>query len=99
MTTLTNNLQRGTTCLGQEYPEEYDTPGSNQISERLGRVELLLQRLVSKIEQYDEEEKAQKNLHSPESLGTNDVPTPYSSNTITQHTVPVVSIFGNQVPS
>jgi hypothetical protein len=92
-------LQRGTTCLSQEHPEEYDTPGNNQLSTRLGRVELLLERLLAKIEGQDDEEKAQKDLHTPESLGTNDVPTPFCSNVAAQDNIPLLSLFDNQVPS
>ncbi|KAG0652817.1 Sordarin hypoxysordarin biosynthesis cluster S [Hyphodiscus hymeniophilus] len=89
--------RRGTTCLSQEYPEEHDSPSGNQIGERLGRVEFLLEKLVAKISQYDEEEKAAKTLHTPESLGSGDVLTPYTSNTSVNENAPILSLFDNPV--
>jgi hypothetical protein len=55
-----HTAQRGTTCVSQEFPEEYDQRsggGGNNIGERIGRVEILLAQLVQKINEYDEEEK------------------------------------------
>jgi hypothetical protein len=92
-------LQRGTTCLSQEYPEEHDAPGSTQIGERLGRVELLLEKLVSKISQYEEEENAAK-IATPESMGNSDVLSPYTSNTANPNdTAPILSLFDNEMAS
>ncbi|TAQ90897.1 hypothetical protein B7494_g799 [Chlorociboria aeruginascens] len=62
-------LARGATCLSQEYPEERDSSGGSNVGERLGRVELLLEKLVSKMNQYEEEENAQK-IRTPESMDT-----------------------------
>ncbi|KAH8599298.1 hypothetical protein B0O99DRAFT_504454, partial [Bisporella sp. PMI_857] len=70
---------RGTQCLSQEYPEQHDTSGVPNIGERLGRVELLLEKLVSKITQFEEEEKAAQ-IATPESIGSNDVLTPFTAN-------------------
>ena len=53
------------------FPEERDSSGTLQVGERLGRVERLLETLVSKISSYEEEENAHKIL-TPESIG-NDV--------------------------
>lgn len=64
----------GTTCLSQEYPEERDASSGGQVGERLGRVERLLETLVSKIESYEEDEKVAK-IMTPES----DVLTPYTT--------------------
>jgi hypothetical protein len=94
-----HTLQRGTTCLSQEYPEEHDPPGSNNVGERLGRVELLLEKLVSKITQYEEEENAAK-IATPESMGSNDVLTPYISHGASNpNDAPILSLFDNEVVS
>jgi hypothetical protein len=60
---------------------------------------MLLEKLVSKINEYDEEEKAQKSLHTPESMGGNDVLTPYASNTSSNESAPILSLFDNPVVS
>jgi hypothetical protein len=60
---------------------------------------MLLEKLVSKINEYDEEEKAQKSLHTPESMGGNDVLTPYASNTSSNENAPILSLFDNPVVS
>lgn len=54
---------------------------------------------MSKINEYDEEEKAQKSLHTPESLGPNDVLTPYASNSSSNENAPILSLFDNPVVS
>jgi len=74
-------LQRGTTCLSQEFPEEHDSPGGTHIGERLGRVELLLEKLVKKISLFEEEENTNK-IATPESMGSNDI-APYATFEIT----------------
>ncbi|KAF4626677.1 hypothetical protein G7Y89_g11477 [Cudoniella acicularis] len=91
-------LARGTTCLSQEYPEEREPSSNTQIGERLGRVERLLEKLIDKISAYEEDERAQKDMLTPESLG-GDVLTPYASNTGsgTQDTTPFMSLFDNSV--
>jgi len=93
-------LARGTTCLSQEYPEERDSSGGNQIGERLGRVEHLLETLVSKISAYEEEEQAQKIL-TPES-SNNDILTPFPPNASSNmnslaDNAPFLSLFDNSV--
>lgn len=92
-------VTRGTTCLSQEYPEERDTPSGNQVGERLGRVERLLETLVSKIEAFEEEENVHK-IMTPESVG-NDVLTPYTTNASANPNVaenaPFLSLFDNSV--
>jgi hypothetical protein len=70
-------LTRGTTCLSQEYPEERDPSSGTNVGERLGRIEQVLEKLVAKIEQYEEEENQTRKILTPESSG-NDVLTPYS---------------------
>lgn len=94
-------LARGTTCLSQEYPEERDTSSGGQVGERLGRVERLLETLVSKIESYEEEENVHK-IMTPESVG-NDVLTPYtttaSANPNVVDNAPFISLFDNSVVS
>jgi hypothetical protein len=60
---------------------------------------MLLEKLVSKIDEYDEEEKAQKSLHTPESMSGNDVLTPYASNTSSNENAPILSLFDNPVVS
>ena len=92
-------LARGTTCLSQEYPEEHDPSSTPNVGERLGRVEQLLEKLVAKITAYEEEENAQK-IQTPESMG-NDVLTPYSSNANSnmKDSVPILSLFDNDVVS
>lgn len=86
--------------MSQEYQEEHDTSSGNQIGERLGRVEMLLETLVSKISVFDEEEKAKKGLHTPESMGPNDVLTPYTSeNATSNENAPILSLFDNTAVS
>ncbi|RAL61369.1 hypothetical protein DID88_009503 [Monilinia fructigena] len=93
-------LSRGTTCLSQEYPEEHDSSGGPQIGERLGRIELILDKLMTKMEQYEEEDNATK-IHTPESMGTGDLLTPFANNTSNRYesatTVPILSLFDNPV--
>ncbi len=92
-------LARGTTCLSQEYPEERDISSGGQVGERLGRVERLLETLVTKIESYEEDENVQK-IMTPESVG-NDVLTPYttdaSANPNVADNAPFISLFDNSV--
>jgi hypothetical protein len=92
-------ISRGTTCLSQEYPEERDTSTGNQVGERLGRVERLLETLVSKIESFEEEENVHK-IMTPESVG-NDVLTPFTTNASANPNVadnaPFLSLFENSV--
>ncbi|RFU33311.1 hypothetical protein B7463_g2980, partial [Scytalidium lignicola] len=86
----TGCLARGTSCVSQEFPEDHDSAsgGAYSIGERLGRVELLLEKIVTKIESYERDEECQA-LPSPERLGT-DVLTP------SQHdNAPVLSLFDN----
>ena len=94
-------LARGTTCLSQEYPEERDNSSGGQVGERLGRVERLLETLVSKIESYEEEENVHK-IMTPESV-INDVLTPYSkdasANPNVSDNAPFLSIFDNSAVS
>ncbi|QSZ33007.1 hypothetical protein DSL72_002592 [Monilinia vaccinii-corymbosi] len=93
-------LSRGTTCLSQEYPEEHDPSGSPQIGERLGRIELMLDKLMTKMEQYEEEDDATK-IHTPESMGTGDVLAPFANTTSSGYesntVVPILSLFDNPV--
>ncbi|EDN94258.1 hypothetical protein SS1G_10131 [Sclerotinia sclerotiorum 1980 UF-70] len=93
-------LSRGTTCISQEYPEEHDSSGGPQIGERLGRIELTLDKLMAKLDQYDEQENATK-IHTPESMGTGDVLSPFPSTTSTGYdsatTAPILSLFDNSV--
>ncbi|KAI9643814.1 hypothetical protein NHQ30_007165 [Ciborinia camelliae] len=93
-------LSRGTTCISQEYPEEHDSSGGPQIGERLGRIELILDKLMAKMEQYEEEDNATK-IHTPESLGTGDVLTPFANTTSNGYesatAVPILSLFDNPV--
>jgi hypothetical protein len=92
-------ISRGTTCLSQEYPEERDTSTGNQVGERLGRVERLLETLVSKIESFEEEENVHK-IMTPESVG-NDVLTPFTTNASANPNVadnaPFLSLFENSI--
>ncbi|CAD6447311.1 5fe09b89-7443-4cbe-881c-131efb4b48bf [Sclerotinia trifoliorum] len=93
-------LSRGTTCISQEYPEEHDSSGGPQIGERLGRIELTLDKLMAKLDQYDEQENATK-IHTPESMGTGDVLTPFPHPTSTGYNsatiAPILSLFDNAV--
>ncbi|RDW81980.1 hypothetical protein BP6252_03092 [Coleophoma cylindrospora] len=87
-------LQRGTNCVSQEYPEEYDQPSGAQLGERLGRVEMLLEKLLEKVNQYESEKGA---LPTPESTA-NDVLTPYSGSGPTGFdSAPIMSLFDNVV--
>ncbi|KAL3422559.1 C6 zinc finger domain-containing protein [Phlyctema vagabunda] len=86
-------LQRGTNCVSQEYPEEHEQSSGPQMGERLGRVELLLEKLLDKINSYDEK----ASLPTPESV-VNDVLTPYSgSGSNVYENAPVLSLFDNVV--
>lgn len=77
--------------MSQEFPEEHDS-GTN-VGERLGRVELLLEKLVAKMPEYEEEEKATQ-IETPESMGSNDVYTPFTASAMTNLFDPgVVSTF------
>ncbi|KAF7925205.1 hypothetical protein BELL_0270g00040 [Botrytis elliptica] len=93
-------LSRGTTCISQEYPEEHDSSGGPQLGERLGRIELALDKLMSKMEQYEEQDNATK-IHTPESMGTGDVLAPFANNASNGYdsatTVPILSLFDNPV--
>ncbi|TVY29684.1 Transcription factor [Lachnellula hyalina] len=90
-------LTRGTTCLSQEYPEEREPSSNTQMGERLGRVERLLETLVAKVTQYEEEDKVQQDILTPESMGTEDL-TPYTSASsgVSQET-PFMTLFDNNV--
>lgn len=95
-------LSRGTTCISQEYPEEHDSSGGPQLGERLGRIEHVLDKLMSKMEQYEEQDNATK-IHTPESMGTGDVLATFA-NTVSNGydsatTVPILSLFDNPVVS
>lgn len=90
-------LARGTTCLGQEYPEERDTSSGGQVGERLGRVERLLETLVAKIDSFEEDENVHK-IMTPESSIGNDVLTPYTTNaSANPDNSPFLSLFENSV--
>ncbi|KAM0148066.1 hypothetical protein ACHAPG_010231 [Botrytis cinerea] len=93
-------LSRGTTCISQEYPEEHDSSGGPQIGERLGRIELVLDKLMSKMDQYEEQDNATK-IHTPESMGTGDVLAPFTNTTSNGYdsatAVPILSLFDNPV--
>jgi len=69
---------RGTTCLSQEFPEEHDPSAGANVGERLGRVELLLEKIVSKMSRYEEEDQCAQ-IQTPESIGSNDVFTPFTA--------------------
>lgn len=93
-------LARGTSCLSQEYPEEREPSNNTQVGERLGRVERLLETLVSKISQYEEEDKVQKEILTPESIGNHEDLTPYNSSTSgPSQEMPLMSLFDNSVVS
>lgn len=83
-------LTRGTTCLSQEYPEERDPSSGTNVGERLGRIEQVLEKLVAKIEQYEEDENSAQKILTPNS--NNDVLTPYSTNTGAE-SAPFMHIF------
>jgi len=70
------------------------------VGERLGRVEQLLETLVTKISAYEQEENTQKVALTPDSMG-NDVLTPFSSNggSAMQDKSPFLSLFDNTVVS
>jgi hypothetical protein len=60
---------------------------------------MLLEKLVAKIESYEEEENAQK-INTPESMGGNDVLTPYATNIgSTSSDAPILSLFDNELVS
>ncbi|OCL14929.1 hypothetical protein AOQ84DRAFT_280042 [Glonium stellatum] len=46
-------FNRGTTCLSQEHPEEYDSSSGANVGERLRRVELLLEALVNQTASHE----------------------------------------------
>jgi hypothetical protein len=94
-------LSRGTTCLSQEYPEEREPSNNTQVGERLGRVEHLLEMLVGKISAYEEDEKAEKEMMTPQSMLNGDVLTPHPSNAPNrvQESTPYMSLFDNHVVS
>lgn len=87
------------TCGPFRFPEERDSSGGLQVGERLGRVERLLETLVAKISQYEEEEP-QNNILTPESI----VLTPNDSHPSNEiHAVadssPYLALFDNTVVS
>lgn len=85
--------------MSQEYPEEHDAPGSHQVGERLGRVELLLEKLVAKITQYEEEEENAK-IATPQSMGcNNDVLSTFSLNveSHSSETAPIIAFFDSEL--
>ncbi|KAG4436746.1 hypothetical protein IFR05_007764 [Cadophora sp. M221] len=90
-------MSRGTTCLSQEYPEEREPSNNgNQVGERLGRMEAMLETLVAKISAYEEEEEAQK-MMTPESIG-NDVLTPFAtSGSDPSSSTPILTIFDSPI--
>jgi hypothetical protein len=49
---------------------------------------------MSKMNEFEEDEKAQKSLHTPESMGGNDV---YVSNHSSTDNAPILSLFDNSV--
>lgn len=90
-------LTRGTTCLSQEYPEERDPSSGTNVGERLGRIESVLEKLVSKIEQYEEEENSAHKMLTPDSSSNNDVFTPFSTNVNSNanDNAPLMRLFDN----
>ena len=84
--------------MSQEYPEEREPSSGNQVGERLGRLEQLLETLVTKISAYEQEENIQKVALTPDSMG-NDVLTPFSPNggSAIQDKSPFLSLFDNTV--
>ncbi|KAK0102442.1 hypothetical protein ONS95_006061 [Cadophora gregata] len=90
-------LSRGTTCLSQEYPEEREPSNhGNQVGERLGRMEALLETLLAKVSAYEEEEEAQK-MMTPESIG-NDVLSPFAtSGSDATSSTPLITIFDSPI--
>ncbi|KAE8452751.1 hypothetical protein EG329_013023 [Mollisiaceae sp. DMI_Dod_QoI] len=62
-----------------QYPEERDPSSGIQVGERLGRIEQVLEKLVAKIEQYEEEENSAQKIMTPDSSNNNDVLTPYAT--------------------
>lgn len=93
-------LTRGTTCLSQEYPEERDPSSGTQVGERLGRIEQVLEKLVAKIEQYEEEDNPAQKILTPDSLSNNDVPTPVAVNSYTQsESAPFRQLFESSMVS
>lgn len=98
--TLIILLQRGTTCLSQEHPEGYESASSTQVKERLGRVELLLEKLVAKVMPCEAEGNAAK-IATPESISCYDVLSPYKSSATlhSAETAPILSLFDNDMVS
>ncbi|KAG9235121.1 hypothetical protein BJ875DRAFT_459841 [Amylocarpus encephaloides] len=92
-------LARGTNCLSQEYPEEREPGHNNQVGERLGRVESLLETLLAKISAYEDDEKAQTDILTPESIPANDILTPHDAQIPlgVQDATPFMSLFDHPV--
>ena len=81
---------RGTTCLSQEFPEEHDPSSGANVGERLGRVEVLLEKIVAKMSRYEEDEQSTQ-IQTPESMGSIDIMTPF--------TATITGLFDNDIVS
>jgi Fungal specific transcription factor domain len=86
-------LDKGTTCLSQEYLDVqsiHDDTGNEALAQRLRRVEVLLQKLIENSSQRTEETHA--------TIATVDIITPSSTSATTYASQsPFVSLFGHTV--
>lgn len=91
-------LKRGAICVSQEFPEDTQAPGGTHIGERLGRVELLLEKLVHRISQHEEEDNATM-IATPESMGCNDI-VPHSTTIgVTNDEDRIIAVCGSEAVS
>lgn len=100
-----NCSARGAICVSQEFPEE-DAPlpaaqtSHPQLVERMGRVEGLLEQLLGKIQQYEEEKHAYDaeviETHNDSST-SKDVPGGFETGGVAPQGVglPILSMFDN----
>ncbi|CAG8953300.1 hypothetical protein HYFRA_00003507 [Hymenoscyphus fraxineus] len=90
-------LARGTTCLSQEYPEEREPSSNHQVGERLGRVEHLLESLLAKISAFEDDQQAQKQMLTPDSMPSSDILAPSNPLSSLQQNTPLMTLFDNPV--
>lgn len=91
-------LDRGTKCVSQEFVDDQAPLSGTQLGQRMGRVEMLLERLMQKVDSDGIGIERDHGLvpEARDSLGI-DVLTPSSSTSNQYENAPILSLFDNAV--
>jgi hypothetical protein len=91
-------IDRATKCVSQEFVDDQAPPSGTQLGQRIGRVEMLLEKLMQKVDSNGISNSKDQGLESElrESLGI-DVLTPSSSTSNQYEHAPILSLFDNAV--